>query len=155
MLDQIGKIDGSGWYLPWYVRDPKNPEGPPVPVLLADAQTGEILKRVGGPEVVLHGVNAKLFQKGVHAANVVAATVRADQQADKVYATGGCRVTSLVNPKDTVLTSDRMTWDIAASRIVAQGHAHVERRPKDAGLPFTQDGGTIVYDLEHNTVTVE
>ncbi len=153
-LDLVGKLNGRGWYLPWYKRDPKHPNGPPMPVLLAEAETGEIVKRSDNPAVVMHHVHAKLFQKGVHAANIVANKVRADEQAEKVFAIGNCKVTSLLNPSDTVLTADRITWDTANSRLVAEGHAHVERKPRNGGVPMSQDGGRIVFDLEHNTVTI-
>lgn len=154
-LDMVGKLQGRGWYLPWYKRDPNNPKGKPIPVLIAEAETGEITKHGENPEIVMHRVHARLFQKGVHAANIEAATVRADQQAEKVVATGACRVVSLINPADTVLTADRITWYTANTRFVAEGHALVVRRPRDGGIPITQEGGTIVYDLEHNTVTVQ
>ena len=62
---------------------------------------------------------------------------------------------SLLNPADTVLTADRITWDAKNTKFVAEGHARVERRPRNGGVPVTQEGGTIVYDMEHNTVTVQ
>ena len=153
-LDLVGKVNGRGWYLPWYKRDPKRMDGPLIPVLLAEAETGEITRHTDNPEIVMHHVQAKLFQKGIHAANIRAGTVRADQQAEKVFATGGCRVVSLVNPADTVLTADKITWESANSRFVAEGHARVARRPRNGGAAITQEGGKIVYDLEHNTVTI-
>jgi hypothetical protein len=153
-LELVGKVNGSGWHLPWYIRDPKNPNGPPIPVLVADAETGEITKRNNNPEIVMHQVKARLYQKGVHAANIDAAKIRANQRDKKVFASGGCTVNSLVNPADTVLTADRITWDSSNTQFVAEGHAHVERRPANGGLPIVQEGGTIVYDLERNLVTV-
>jgi lipopolysaccharide assembly outer membrane protein LptD (OstA) len=153
-LDLVGKVNGRGWYLPWYKRDPKKPNGPPIPVILAEAETGEITRRSDNPEIVMHVVRAKLFQKGVHAANIQAATVHADQQAEKIVATGRCRVVSLTNPADTVLTADKITWDTRNTNVIAEGHARVAKRPRDGGVPITQEGGKIVYDLEHNTVTV-
>ena len=153
-LELVGKVNGRGWYLPWYTRDPKNPNGPPIHVLSAEAVSGEITNREGKPVVVLHRVNAKLYQKGVHAANVRAGKVRASQIDNMVFGTGGCRVVSLLNPADTVLTADRITWDTRNTLFIAEGHAHVERTPRNGGLPIVQEGGKIVYDLEHNTISV-
>lgn len=153
-LDNVGKVNGRGWYLPWYKRDPRRPNGPPIPVLIAEAETGEITRRNGTPEVVMRDVHARLFQKGVHAANVVAGKVRANQQEARVYASGGCTVTSLLNPADTVLTADRITWDTNGAIFSAEGHATVMRRPRDGGVPITHEGGKIVYDLERNTFTI-
>ena len=93
-LDLVGRVDGRGWYLPWYKRDPKKRDGPPIPVLIAEAETGEITKHAGSPEIVMHTVQARLYQKGIHAANVQAGTVRADQQNEKVFEpadAGSCR----------------------------------------------------------------
>jgi len=153
-LDLVGKVNGRGWYLPWYTRDPKKPNGPPIPVLIAEAETGEITKHNDNPEIVMRHVHARIYQKGVHSANVEAAKIRANQLERTVFASGGCTVTSLLNPTDTVLTADRITWDTENTRFVAEGHAHVERRPRDGGTPITQSGGKIVYDTEKNTVTV-
>src|SRR5689334_12779162 len=102
----IGKVSGKGWYLPYYIQDPKRPNGPPMPVFIAEAKTGEILRKAGNPEIVMHEVQARLFQQGRYAADVRAARIRANQQDRQVYATGGCTVRSLINPADTVLTAD-------------------------------------------------
>ncbi len=153
-LDSIGKVNGRGWHLPWYRRDPMHPNGPPIPVLIAEAQTGEMTRRNGNPEIVMRNVQARLYQKGIYAADVHAAKIRANQQDSKVYASGGCRVNSILNPADTVLTADRITWETQNTRFVAEGNARVERRPRNGDVPITQEGGKIVYDLEHNTVSV-
>lgn len=150
----IGKVKGSGWYLPWYARDPKHPNGPPIPVLIANADTGEITNHNDNPVIVLHRVHAKLYQKGQHAANVVAAQVTANQQDQVIVGKGGCTVTSLLNPADTVLTADTITWDSDNTKFIAQGHARVVRRPLH-GVPMTHEGGKIIYDLEKNTIDVE
>jgi hypothetical protein len=153
-LELIGKVKGSRWHVPWYTRDPKHPNGPPIPVLIAEAATGEIARRNGSPEIVMRKVHARIFQKGVHAADLDAGKVRANQQEKRVFASGGCKVVSVLNPADTVVTADRITWDAANAQFVAEGHAHVVRTPRDGGLPISQEGGRIIYDLAHNTVTV-
>ena len=153
-LDLIGKVNGRGWYLPWYTRDPKRPNGPPIPVLIAEAETGEITKHNDNPEIVMRRVHARLFQKGLHTANVDAAKIRSNQEEQVIYGSGGCTIKSLLNPADTVLTADRITWDTGNTRFIAEGHAHVVRKPQDGGLPISQEGGKFVYDMEKNTVTI-
>src|SRR5258707_1324898 len=51
-LELVSKVQGSGWYLPWYKRDPKNPNGKRIPVLIAEAKNGEIVRRNNQPEIV-------------------------------------------------------------------------------------------------------
>ena len=153
-MQQIGKVEGSGWYIPWYKRNPQNPNGPPIPVLIANAETGEIINHKNNPEIVMHRVRARLYQNGQHAANVVAAHVTANQQSQGIVGRGGCTVTSLLNPADTVLTADKITWDAGNTKFIAQGHAHVIRRPLH-GVPITQEGGKITYNLEKNTIDIE
>ena len=153
-LELIGKVNGRRWYLPWYIRNLRDLNGPPIPVLIANAESGEVTRHGENPEIVMHRVSARLFQKGVPAANVRAGKVRANQQTNRVFASGGCTIVSLINPADTVLTADRITWDTRNTLFIAEGHAHVARKPHNGGPAMTQDGGKIVYDLEHNTVTV-
>jgi hypothetical protein len=138
--EQIAKVEGSGWYLPWYKRDPKHPDGPPIPVLIANAATGEITNHNSNPEIVMHHVQA--------------VRITANQEDQVIVGKGGCTVTSLLNPADTVLTADTITWDSGNTKFVAEGHAHVVRRPRN-GVPITQEGGKITYDLEKNTIDIE
>ena len=58
-LELLGAVKGRGWHLPWYERDPKNPKGPPIPMLIADAASGEIARRNGEPEIVMRRVHAR------------------------------------------------------------------------------------------------
>jgi hypothetical protein len=154
-LELVGKVQGSGWYLPWYKRDPRNPNGKRIPVLIAQAKTGEIVRRNNEPEIVMYTVHAKLFQKGVHAADLDAGKIRANQRDERIFGSGGCKVVSLLNPADTVLTADKITWDARKSLFTADGNAHIVRQPKNGGVPVSQEGGRIVFDLVHNTFTVQ
>ena len=154
-LELVSKVQGSGWYLPWYKRDPKNPNGKGIPVLIAQAKTGEIVRRNNSPEILMFTVHAKLFQKGIHAADLDAGKIRANQRDERIFGSGGCKVVSLLNPADTVLTADRIVWDAKKSLFTADGNAHIVRQPKNGGVPVSQEGNTIVFDLVHNTFTVQ
>jgi hypothetical protein len=153
-----GKIKGQGWHIPWYMRDPKHPNGPPVPVLIADADTGEIVNHNGNPAIVMWKVRARLFREGAYAADVVAAKITANQRDQILVGTGGCKVTSPLENAETVVTADKITWNTKASKIVAVGHAHVVRRPRNSSRdnpPITQEGGKITYDLARGEVSVQ
>lgn len=152
-IEAIGKVTGKGWYLPWYRRDPNRPKGPMIPVLIANAERGEITNRDGNPDIIMRTVHARLYQKGRHSADVDAGTVEANQNDNHVVGSDGCRIHSLINPSDTVLTADRIEWDVDSSLFTATGHAHVERRPRN-GVPIIQEGGTIVYSAERDTVEI-
>src|SRR5258705_8336032 len=75
-----GKIQGMGWHIPWYARDPKNPKGPTIPVLIADAVSGEITNQNDNPTIAMHQMRAKLFRDGQYIADVEADQVTADQR---------------------------------------------------------------------------
>ena len=147
-----GEISGTNWHIPWMVR---NAKGRAFPALVADARMGEMNNLDDSYTMRLHGVRAKLYQEGVHAADIVAAQVDANSDDHLIIGTGGVRVTSLTNPPDTVVTADKITWDPRSSKMVAVGHAHVEQRPRNGGVPIIQSGGRITFDTKFQKVEVE
>jgi hypothetical protein len=149
-----GAIQGHGWHIPWMIRDPRHPNGPALPVLIADAQFGAITDRNGNPTVVLEHARAQLFHDGRHVADVQAAQITADQRRRVLTGTGGCMLKSVPTPESaTVITADTISWDTRSNRIVAYGHAHVEGKRKK--IPFSSTGGRITYDMARDEVRVE
>lgn len=147
-----GEITGTNWHIPWMIRDAN---GRAAPALIADARQGEMNNLDDSYTMRLHGVQAKLFQAGVHAADIVAAQVDANSDDHLIIGTGGVRVTSLTNPPDTVVTADKITWDPHSAKMVAVGHAKVTQRPRTGGIPITQTGGRITFDTKFQKVEVE
>ena len=128
-----GGIHGHGWHIPWRVADPKHPNGPPLKVLIADADDGSMAHQDDNILLHLEHVHAKLFRAGNAAALVQADEVTTDRNSKVVVGTGHVIVTSLSDPPDTVITSDKMTWDRSTSKVVAIGNVHA--RQTRAGKP--------------------
>lgn len=147
-----GEISGSNWHIPWTVRDAK---GRAIPALIADARQGEMNNLDASYSMRLHGVRAKLYQEGVHAADIVATQVDANSEDHLIVGTGGVRVTSLTNPPDTVVTADNITWDPRTFKMVAVGHAQVTQRPQNGGTPITETGGRITFDTKFKKIKIE
>lgn len=147
-----GEISGTNWHIPWTIRDAK---GKAIPALIADARQGEMNNLDESYTMRLRGVRAKLFQAGVHAADIVAAQVDANSDDHLIVGTGGVRVTSLTNPPDTVITADKLTWDPRSYKMVAVGHARITQRPRNGGVPITQTGGRITFDTKFQKIEVE
>jgi|SRR5579871_1575119 len=143
--DLPGKITGTGFHIPITKRDPKNPNGPPIPVLTADAQSGDIQNQGASPGIFLRGVRARIFREGKPAADLMAPQMTYDRSHKTVIATGGVRMASLPAPAQTTVTADQMTWDTATSQIVAVGHAFATTHQK--GNDIQQSGGRITIDM--------
>lgn len=147
-----GEISGTNWHIPWMIHDAK---GRAVPALIADARQGEMNNLDDSYTMRLHGVRAKLYQEGVHAADIQAAQVDANSDDHIIIGTGGVQVVSLTNPPDTVVTADKITWDPRSFKMVAVGHAKVVQRPRNGGVPITQTGGRITFDTKFQKIEVE
>jgi hypothetical protein len=147
-----GEVTGTNWHIPWMILDAK---GRKQPALVADAGQGKMTNLDDNYTMQLHGVRAKVFQDGVHAADIVASQVDANSTDHLIVGTGGVRVTSLTNPPDTVVTADKITWDPRAYVMVAVGHAVVTKRPHDGSVPITQTGGRITFDTKFQKIKVE
>lgn len=147
-----GEITGTNWHIPWMINDSK---GHPVPALVADARKGEMNNLDDSYTMRLHIVQAKLYQDGVHAADIQAKQVDANSKENLIIGTGSVRVTSLTNPPDTVVNADKITWDPRTSVMVAVGHALVTQRPHNGGVPITQTGGRITFDTKFQKIRVE
>ncbi len=147
-----GAITGTNWHIPWTVR---NAEGKAIPALIADAREGRMQSFEDSYTMQLRGVRAKLFQEGVHSADIEAAQVDANSDDHLIVGTGGVRVVSLTNPPDTVITADKITWDPHSHKMVAVGHAQATQRPHDGGVPITQTGGRITFDMQLKKIEVE
>ncbi len=147
-----GQITGVNWHIPWRVR---NAAGKPMPALIADAREGLMNSQDDSYTMRLRGVRAKLFQEGVHSADIVAAQVDANSDEHIIVGTGGVRVSSLTNPPDTVVTADKVTWNPNSHKMVAVGHAKVTYHPRTGGLPITQSGGRITFDMLLKKIEVE
>ena len=144
-LELPGRVSGKGWHIPWRMRDPKNPNGPPIPVLIADARSGVLTNDEENPTVLLRDVRARLYRNGKHTADIAAPEVTANQKERRIVGRGGVTFVSITNPPDTVVTADQITWDTKQSKVVAEGHARVTRRHKD-GQTDTTTGSRITFD---------
>ena len=138
-----GSITGNGWHIHWFSRDPKIEDGASKPVLVADADQGEITNP-DNPTIVLHTVTARIFRNGAPTCIVTAPLVKANQRDRTLFAYGGVTLTSLPDPPDTVITADSMIWDTHTSILKAIGHAHA--RTIVAGKPGTMSGDRLIYD---------
>lgn len=136
-------VSGKGWQLHWLTRDPKKDDGDSKPVLVADADWGEITNP-DNPTMELHIVTAHIYRNGAATCIVTAPIVRANQRDRTLFATGGVTLTSLTDPPDTVITSDTMIWDTHTSILKAIGHAHA--RTQVGGKPGTMSGDVLIYD---------
>lgn len=144
-----GAVTGTGWHIPWRERDPKNPTRT-VPVLIADADRGALTNARGIPTAELRGVRVKIFDEGRAAANLSAARVTADRKRRILTGSGGCRLVSLDAARGTVLTADRMTWNVGGKRVEAEGNARVTGRAED-GTRFAYSGSRILYDVARDS----
>ncbi|HZT43103.1 MAG TPA: hypothetical protein VFA07_13120 [Chthonomonadaceae bacterium] len=143
--DLPGKITGTGFHIPITRRDPKNPNGPPIPILTADAQSGTLQNEGDNPATFLEGVRARLFRNGKPAADLFAPQMTYDRSKKTVIATGGVKLVSLPTPSQTTVTADQMTWDTSTSHIVAVGHAFATTHQN--GTDIQQSGGRITIDM--------
>lgn len=132
-------VAGTDWHIPWRVPDPKNPNGPTVPVFIADARQGTIENEDNETTVLLKEVQARLYRDGVHTANIVAPQMTANESERVVVGSGGCTITSLTDPPDTIIKADTITWDTHTSKIVAEGEPTITSRLKN-GTPVTNAG---------------
>jgi hypothetical protein len=149
-----GKVSGKGWQIRWRRRNPKSPAGAPIPVLFADAKSGALVNDTDTGTARLQQVHARIFQDGKLSADVEAAQVTANQRDGIILGTGGVTIHSMTDPPDTVITSDRMTWDTHTNKLIAEGNANVRHRALD-GTVSTSSGGRVIYDTATRTVTIE
>src|SRR4051812_17146411 len=72
-----GEVTGFGLHIPWVKRDPEHPNGPPVPVLIADAKSGVLTNDEENPTVLLRDARVRLFRNGKPAATIDAPQITA------------------------------------------------------------------------------
>src|SRR5579871_2650809 len=148
-----GKLSGKGWHIPWFTRDPKNPNGPLISVLVADADRGEIMNTANAT-LRLWNVRAKIYHNGIHSANISAPEVTASQGEWIFVGTGGVTVQYLTDPPDTVITGDKITWDMKSKKLIAEGHARLTHQAAD-GKTSSAEGNRIVFDTALRTLSGE
>jgi hypothetical protein len=148
-----GQLTGKGWHISWLTRDPKNPNGPQIPVLSADADRGEIMN-TATPALRLWNVHARMFHNGIQSANITAPQVTASQGDWIFIGTGGVTVESLTDPPDTVITGDKVTWNMKIKRLLAEGHARLTHRAPDGKVSMAE-GNRITFDTALKTSTLE
>ena len=149
------RIDGKGWHITWKSRNLAKAGAKALPVLLADAETGEFTSDTDPPAMGLNTVQAQIFQDGSHVADITAARIDADRDDETIYGSGGVTIHSLKNPPDTTIIADAMQWDRDSSKLIAEGHAKL-MRPARGKLPaFAQSGNRIVYDMKQGNFDVQ
>lgn len=149
-----GAITGTGWHIPWSARDPKNPNGKPVKVLIADAEQGALKNDDGNLRVVLQNAQVKLFRNGTPTAFIDAKILSANRDDHSVIGTGGVVVNSLQNPPDTIIKAEKMVWNTDETKVIAVGNAQVSHRLKNGTLA-TSSGGRVTFDLESEEIEIE
>ena len=149
------RIDGKGWHIAWNSRDTAQAKARAVPVLVANAETGEFTSDTDPPALGLNTVQAQIFQDGKHVADIVAARIDANRGEQTVYGSGGVAIHSLVNPPDTTITADSMQWNATTSRLIAEGNAKLSRPARDKQQAFAQSGNRIVYNMKQGNFDVQ
>jgi hypothetical protein len=148
-------ITGRGWHIPWVTRDPKNPQGPVIPLMVADARTGAMSDENRNVVIDLGGVHVQLYREGAATGDIEAPRVTADERTRVVIGTGGVTVRSRTDPPDTVIKADKIAWDTRAGRIVAVGHARVHQLAHDGSPAISQSGGRITFDTTFKNIDVQ
>ena len=149
-----GAITGAGWHIPWSARDPKNPHGKPLKVLIADAEQGALKNDDGNIRMVLENARVKLFRDGKPSAFIDAKILSANREENVVIGTGGVVVNSLQNPPNTIITAEKMVWDTSGTKVIAVGDAQVKHRLKNGTLA-TSRGGRVTFDLKSEEIEIE
>ena len=152
-----GAVRGTGWHIPWYAPDPKNPKAGLQRVLIADAREGAMGSKKDVLTIQLQDVNATLYYADKPSATIEAPYVTANQRDRILIATGGVTIHSVLDPDaanptqakpaDTTVTADKMVWDSHTTRVVCTGNAHlVSKKP---GMPVTDSfSDVIIYDTK-------
>lgn len=170
-----GEVRGTGWNIPWYAPDPKNPKGPRQRVLVADAKRGMMDSKKDVLAIHMSDVIATLYQADKPSATIIAPHVTTNEHDRIVIATGGVTIHSLIDPtadpkhplseqktslnskvnpnidsskvSDTTVTSDKMTWDSHTTTVVCTGNAVLI--VKRTGSPdLKQYSNRIIYNTE-------
>ena len=149
------RIDGKGWHIQWKSRDTAKAGANALPVLTADAQTGEFTSDTDPPAIGLNGVEAQIFQNGKHVANVAAGRIDANRGDETIYGSGGVTIHSLANPPDTTITADSMQWTTDGSQLIAEGGARLTRLARGKTPAFSQSGNRIVYHMKQGNFDVQ
>ncbi len=149
-----GAITGAGWHIPWSARDPQNPNGKPVKVLIADAVQGALKNDDGNVRMVLENARVKLFRDGKPTAHINAHILSANRDENVVIGTGGVVVNSLQNPPNTVIKAEKMVWDTEGTKVIAVGNAQVTHRLKNGTLT-TSSGGRVTFDTRLEDIAIE
>jgi hypothetical protein len=149
-----GAVVGKRWHLPWTVRNPKDPNGKPIRVMIADATVGAMKNDDGNIRVQLHDVKAQLFRDGKSAAYVEAKRISANRKESTVVGTGNVIIHSLSDPPDTVIKADKMRWNTKTSIIVAVGNAYLTRRLPDGKLA-TSRSDRVTFDTKLKDFIIE
>ena len=100
-------------------------------------------------------VNAEMYSMGKHTLNVVASHMTLNQKDNSLIGTGGCTVTSLQNPPNTVLTADRIEWKTDGRILRATGRTKLISQPKPQDAPLTQEGESTIYDMVKEKIYVK
>ena len=150
-----GRIDGRTWHIAWRSRNTAKAGSKALPVLTADAETGDFTSETDPPAIGLNTVQAQIFQDGRHVADLQATHIDANRGEETVYGSGGVTIYSLVNPPDTTITADTVQWATDKSHLIAEGHARISRPAKNGRQAFAQSGNRIIYDMKQGNFDVQ
>ena len=169
-----GEVRGTGWHIPWYAPDPKNPKRPRQRVLVADAKYGVMDSKRDFLTIHMTDVIATLYQADKPSATILAPRVTTNEHDRIVVATGRVTIHSLIDPTvhpksagtpdngsantsgnkapdpkiaNTTVTADKMTWDTHTTNVVCTGNAILV--VKQPGSPdIKQYSQRIIYNTE-------
>ncbi len=145
--DLPGAITGNGWRIHWRMRDPAHPNRS-LRVLDAEARSGELADQDDTETVLLHEVHARLYREGKPAAVIEAPQVTANQRDGILIGTNGVTLHSLVDPPNTIVTADTITWNTHTGAIEGTGNTHTVQLNPDGTIRNEQQGGRVTYDFK-------
>lgn len=156
-----GAVRGTGWHIPWYAPDPKNPDGPPQRLLVADAKQGAMDSDKDVARIRLTDVQATLYHDGKPSATLDAPHVTTNERDRVIVATGGVTIHSLISPRnprrrvavppDSTVTADKVVWDSHKPEVVCTGHARlISKQPGSPAIESYSE--KIIYNTETGDV---
>lgn len=157
-----GAVQGTGWHIPWYAPDPKNPTAPPRRVLVADARQGAMDSKTVGKQNVLtvhlRDVHATFYHEDQPSATLDAPFVTTNERDRILIATGGVTLHSVLDPmtapgqkakpSDTTVQADKIVWDSHTTQVVCTGNARLFQKN-----PGIQDIHSESNRILYNTAT--
>ena len=164
-----GAVRGTGWHIPWYAPDPKNPTALRRRVMVADAKQGAMDSKIVGKQNVvtihLRDVHATFYNEGKPSATIDAPFVTTNERDRVIIATGGVTIHSLLDPtaaprskprpSDSTVQADKVVWDSHTTQVVCTGNTRLIIHRQPAADDISSQSNRILYDTEKRTFVAE